>query len=333
MGFKARVRGFLDEHFGSILAENYIRMIQKQKGIANLDTATDKEQEGFMFALCQKIYGKMMKPDDLKKQTYLVFYKIFGAERAMQSFGKSDVSIQPITFLYFVFGKMFGEFVLEQGEKIYDEKDIKKQDELKQVLFVKKLLNAIFEEFPEKYREEINVRFLIFLKFGENPEKDILKFLNAILSADNLEASLNLMESILHFFAQNSEGTIARPTDTQMMDVMNALGLSDADKANLLRQLNMKLDKFKDVMDEEGKKETEHVVSDVKQVLASQLGGGEADEIVSEALDTLGVKDISSADSGQKKLFLQTILSSSGMGNQSFQKRMVVEDKLRSLLM
>ncbi|MFW5871900.1 MAG: hypothetical protein ACOCUT_02235 [bacterium] len=332
MSFSKKIKELLNERFGNILTDNYIKMVKSELGIKSLDKATEKEQEKFVFSLINKLYKNKLSPQDLKKQVYIIFYKLFGAKRAMETFGKTDITIQPITFVYFVFGKVFGEYIIDQCEKIYSEKKIRSQDEYKQVIFVKKLLNDVFVEFPEEYRKEINLRFLIFLKFGENPEKDILKFLNNILSKDNYEASFNMMESILNFFGQNS-GALRRPNDMEMHDMASMLGLQGTEVDRFVNALQSKMGSIGEGSTTENNSKGENIISDVRSVLASVVGSSAADEIISSAEGTLGVKNIDKADSSKKKIFYDLIMSSDVLALQSFQKRLIVQDKLRSILL
>ena len=329
--FRQKVREFLDEHFGSILAENYVRMVMRELKIKDLDKATEKEKEKFIYTLVKRIYSKMMSEQDLKKQTYLVFYKVFGSQKAMEAFGKTDITIQPITFLYFVFGKIFGEYVLEQGENLYGIKEIKKQDEFEQVKFVKRLLNDIFIEFPEHYRKEIDLRFLIFLKFGESKEKDLLRFLNSILSSDNYLASLNLMESIVSFF--NQDGSKMRlPTDVEISDMVDKLGIEGDDKQLLLNSLKGKIEELSLKDGSSGGTKKNDFIAGVKKVLTSVVGSSVADSMINEVEKSLGVKKIDDTDVSKKRMFIDHLLASDPLSRQSFQKRLIVEDKLKSLI-
>ena len=54
-----------------------------------------------------------MKPDELKKQKFIVFHQIFGLEKSIELLGQKNFTIQPISFLYYVFGQNLGNVVIK----------------------------------------------------------------------------------------------------------------------------------------------------------------------------------------------------------------------------
>ena len=135
----------------------------------------------------------------------------------------------------------------------------------------------------------------------------------------------------LMFFGQNN--SIRGATDLELSDMAEKLGLKGAEKDVLLRSLKEKVAKLASGGESSNNEKGENVFSDVRKVLTSTLGVTAANEILSSAESALGITNLSKADVEKKKMLLSNILTQDVFSKQSYQKRLILEDKLKAILL
>ncbi|MFP4112697.1 MAG: hypothetical protein ACLFUO_06910 [Candidatus Woesearchaeota archaeon] len=336
ISFKQKILDFLEQWFGKNVSQSYLLGLKRQLKIKDLDNCSDLEKKKVLLLIFNKTFAKFMRPEDLKKQKLIVFHQIFGMEKAMELLGENEFTIQPITFLYFVFGDHLGEGVVKLGEKVYQKKNIKGQDEFEQVVFVKRLLLDMFKDFPKDYTDEINVRFLLFLKVGEQPERTLLRVLAEKDPEKQDKLRMDIIRSVMGYYFENSPEMFSEIGEQELMDLIMRLGVSHEERQTwLVRIRNEKESGGK----AEGMKKISVSSPDktgrlkhVKEVLSSYVGSSESSRMVSEAIDSLGIDDLDSVSLSQRMLFYSTLVANTSITRFSTQKRIIIEDKLKTVL-
>ncbi len=310
-------------------------MIQDELGIKDIDKATEEEQKIFLMKLINSTYSRFMSPSDVKKQKYLIFYKLFGMKKAIEIFGQNEITVQPITFVYYVFGKIFGEKIIKICEKVYDEAGIKKKDEFSQIVFVKNLLNDIFIEFPKKYRDEINLRFLIFLKLGEDPEKNLMRYLKSLLPGNDIETSYNIIESILFYISEAAPESLGDLMEKDLTDLIKEFGLDETSGSYVLSRLQKTVDTL--IQKEEKKTssvmKSKSLVKSIKDILNSHFESNVVNRMISQAMNSIGISDLDELPKSSRRQFLNQLMQDPAMSTKSFHRRLIIEDKLKTTML
>lgn len=171
---KESIKDFMNEHFGDWLGMQLLNMKLLEYGQDDLDNFTDFELKTFIEILMKTLFEKIRTKDQVRLMKFILLEKIFGKKEVLKIAAEKQYSkvTMPIEFIYDLFGKAIGKIILDSAKEEFDEPDITNQDELKQILFMKKIIKKIFGE-SKQFHKRIDLDMLIFIKQGIKKENII----------------------------------------------------------------------------------------------------------------------------------------------------------------
>lgn len=332
--FKRKVLDFLQRRFGKYISMHYLMTLQKKLHIKDLDNCTEHEQKKLLFAIFHNTFRKFMKPDEVVRLQSSLFHRIYGPEKAREMLKDNLFKIQPITFLYFVFGENLGEVMIQAFEAKFNLKNIKNQDEQEQKRFVERVLQEIFKDFPSRFMREVLAKFELFLQTGEYSEINILAKITDEYK-DKIHAGMNLVRKILNHFYKLAPSLFSEIKDRELTDMLLRIGIPKKEYPVWLFKIHNDIE----IIKEHGKvsldKTAEPVIINryetVKKVLSSYVHEHKAEMILEEALQTLNSQYPGKDTSARRRLLIGIILKNPVIKNFSMQKRLVLEDKLKQV--
>lgn len=330
--FEGKLNELLLSKLGSTLVTKYLEIIKKQIDVTDFTACNEYEKRRILEFVVDKLYAKTLKKEDLKKQKYIIFYQFFGEKKAMEYLDSNQYTIQPVTFVYYVFGDALGEKIITIGKKLYNEYDIIKKDELQQVLFVKRLIIDVFSVFGENHVKELDMRFFMFLKFGEDPKNNVIKFLIS-QGKDQAAEIMRLFDHLFSFFGRAGGAEGLQMSDTDLKVTMNQMGINAEDQANWLQKIHSEMQtiqtrKMKAALASGGK----HSIAEVQRVLSTMISFEDAQETVQKASEATGIKVFDKIDEKKKQLFYDYLLHNTAISTYSIQKLDVIKGKIYSVI-
>jgi hypothetical protein len=169
---------FMSEHFGEWLGKKLLAMKLLEYGKTNINDFSEFELKQFVDIMMRTLFYKMRVPSQVKIIKLMLMNKLFGKEEAIKIAAESTYvsGVRPIEFMHELFGRFLGDKLIRLAEKSFHEVNIAKQDELKQVLFMKKVVAKLFS-FDKDFESDMKLQMLIFIKRGPKRQNFLLKMM------------------------------------------------------------------------------------------------------------------------------------------------------------
>jgi len=324
--FSNNVADFLGTKFGSLLAKQYMDMGRYKLNIKSLDTASEYEQIMFLDFISDKMLGSKYSTDVKKRKKSIIYYKILGSNMKLP--------FQPVCFLDYNFGANFGEKILNASQSAFSINDITSYDEQYQATFIKSIMNDMFNFFGDEKISFINDEFEKFMKFEDHISLDIFKSLMPPSGYD-IHSSIEVCDSINDYMNIRSNNTFSGFLDSDLKVFLEKMGVESSEFSRYISGIQNAIQKKKIVDPVSSGGETLHTsyMNDLCKVLEEYVGPGEADFLLKQCFSDLEIRDLTLEAENKKVLFLEYLLSNTYLSNFSEQKKNLIRDKVRNIIL
>lgn len=328
--YRVEIIALLQKHFAGSMASVYVNSVEKKLSI-NLDCVTEEELAKFLMYLFDESLSKFKKGEELEKMKMMAFHKFLGAENSIKYFSNSDFKIKPISFLSFSFGDRLGEILLHLGEIDSLVADIHDEPIVSQTVFTKKIINSMFSHFPSNMLREALLRFLIFLKFGEDDEASLLRFYNIALG-NNDEGKLIVFKCIFNYCHHYSPKILDTFDDDMLNVLLGKLQVKKLENSGWMYRLKSELKwighRTIEAEDQFKYEDPEKISTLLNNVLTSYFGAETANDMLSLALKKTGAANVDESTHETRSDILRYLHESREVSLFRVDKRKVLEKKI-----
>jgi hypothetical protein len=337
--FEETILNYLKSRFGSSLAKQYLQNLKKELNISKLDSTNDTQKKRFLIKMFDEKFSRFMKEDELKKHKLILYNELFGFKKAIEVMGEDQFTMQPITFLYSIFGQHVGNMLVKISEKKYDLKNIADEDEFVQIEFVRNTLRDIFGKFSKEKFELMDLRFLMYLKHGDKDSKKFLRIIMDSGSNDDLRRTgIGVMKMIFDYISQSNSNYLANLDDSDITDILWRMDIPKDQHNVWLFKAHENLDELKHKGIEAVKKiSNQKQQNDIRidilvQALEQYIGKAKAKELIKDGMKVIRISSLSLASNTKKELLIDFIFQNSTINSFSDQKKRVISSTIQSSL-
>lgn len=336
---KIVITTFMQEHFGEWVGKELLAMKIIEYQHLDWDNYKDYELKAFLNLLFETTFSKFMTKDEVKMNKLIMMTKIFGKEEAIESMSTniSSKTTQPLNFMRVLFGNVVGDAMIDVAGKVLGKNDIRKSNELDQVLFMKEIIGRIFRS-NKNIQNNVNLDMLRFMKSGSHKKNIIEAALDGIKTPENFDEAKKAYKEIVDFMKDSDPGKLDKIIDELIKQISESNSL-DEEQILALSEFVRKYAcgisekiKIKQKHHKKKKSEDKSLTLELTYVLEPFLGLKEAKRVIGTIQKNYALDDIRKGTKKEKSGFIKDLMQSNLLKDFSMQRERLVKIELARIL-